>query len=78
MYPKKSLVSNIGHDGSGTNCAPDDRFQINDDALATEIPVMPIPLTEHEAVRKHYVALHSFACRLKFAIKHYLRYLLKK
>jgi hypothetical protein len=77
LYPKRSLVSNIGHDGSGTNCAPDDRFRINDEALATEIPVYAIPLLEHEAVRKHYIGLHSFAFRLKFAIKHYLRYLLK-
>ncbi len=77
LYPKKSLVSNIGHDGSGTNCAPDDRFQINDELLATEVPVTAIPLVEHEAVRKHYVRLHSFGYRLKFAIKHYLRYLIK-
>ncbi len=77
LYPKKSLVSNIGHDGSGTNCAPDERFVINDEALATEIPITAIPLEEHAAVRKHYVALHSSAQRLKFAIKHYLRYLIK-
>ena len=78
LYPKKSLVSNIGHDGSGTNCVPDQRFQINDEALAKEIPVTAIPLVEHEAVRKHYVQLHSFAYRLKFAIKHYLRFLIKR
>ncbi len=77
LYPKRSLVSNIGHDGSGTNCAPDERFVINDEALATEIPVTAIPLEEQAAVRKHYVALHSPASRLKFAIKHYLRYLIK-
>jgi len=77
LYPKRSLVSNIGHDGTGTNCAPDDRFQIDYEALATEVPVTAIPLTEHEGVRKHYVGLHSFAYRLKFAIKHYLRYLIK-
>ncbi len=78
LYPKRSLVSNIGHDGSGTNCAPDDRFQINDEMLALEVPVTAIPLAEHEAVRKHYVGLHSFGYRLKFAIKHYLRYLINK
>lgn len=77
LYPRRSLVSNIGHDGSGTNCAPDDRFQINDEALATDVPVTEISLVEHEAVRKHYVALHSFAYRLKFAIKHYLSFLIK-
>lgn len=78
LYPKTSLVSNIGHDGSGTNCAPDNRFHINAEAMATEIPVTEIPLVEHEAVRKSYVALHSLAYRLKFAIKHYLRFIIKK
>lgn len=77
LYPKRSLVSNIGHDGSGTNCAPDDRFQINDEILAMDVSVTEIPLVEHEAVRKQYIALHSFAYRLKFAIKHYLRFLIK-
>jgi hypothetical protein len=76
LYPQRSLVSNIGHDGSGTNCTPDDRFFNN--ALATEIPVTEIPLVEHEAVRRHYVQLHSFAYRLKFALKHYLRYFIKQ
>jgi hypothetical protein len=77
LYPRRSLVSNIGHDGSGTNCEPDDRFLINDAELATEIPVTEIPLIENEAIRKHYISLHSFRYRLKFAIKHYLRYLIK-
>ncbi len=77
LYPKKSLASNIGHDGSGTNCATDERFVIQDEALATEIPVTTIPLEEHAAVRKHYVSLHSPVQRFKFAIKHYLRYLIK-
>jgi hypothetical protein len=78
LYPRKSLVSNIGHDGSGTNCIPDQRFQINEEALAREIPVTLIPLLEHETVRKHYVQLHSFAYRLKFAMKHYLRFIIKR
>lgn len=77
LYPKRSLVSNIGHDGSGTNCAPDERFQINDELLAKEVPITAIPLVEHEAVRKHYIGLHSFGNRLRFAIKHYLRYLIR-
>lgn len=77
LYPKRSLVSNIGHDGSGTNCAPDERFRVNTGTLADSIEVAEIPLELHEAVRKKYVALHSFASRLKFAIKHYLRYIIK-
>lgn len=77
LYPRRSLVSNIGHDGSGTNCAPDERFRIDDELLATDVPVTKIPLTEHPAVREYYVGLHSFKERMVFAIKHYLRYLLK-
>ncbi len=77
LYPKRSLVSNIGHDGSGTNCAPDERFKINDAELATEVEVKEIPLVEHPAVRAYYVSLHSFKERMLFAIKHYLRYLVK-
>jgi len=77
LYPKRSLVSNIGHDGSGTNCAPDDRFQINNEELANEIEVTGIPLTEHAGVRAYYTGLHSFRYRALFAIKHYLRYLIK-
>jgi hypothetical protein len=77
LYPRRSLVSNIGHDGSGTNCEPDERFRINDEQLATDVPVTPIPLKEHEGVRRYYVGLHSLGYRVKFAIKHYLRYLVK-
>ena len=77
LYPQKSLVSNIGHDGSGTNCEPDDRFKIDADALADSIPVTEIPLIEHAAIKKHYIQLHSFKYRFVFALKHYLRYLVK-
>ena len=77
LYPKRSLVSNIGHDGSGTNCAPDERFRINDEELAAEVEINEIPLIEHPAVRAYYVGLHPFKERLLFAIKHYLRYLVK-
>ncbi|MGC4100301.1 glycosyltransferase family protein [Ferruginibacter sp.] len=77
LYPKKSLVSNIGHDGSGTNCEPDDRFKIDDNALAAEIPVTKIPLQNNEVIRKRYIALHSFKYRFVFIAKHYLRYIFK-
>jgi hypothetical protein len=77
LYPQKSLVSNIGHDGSGTNCVPDDRFQIESNALAESIPVTEIPLKEHEGIKKHYIAMHSFSYKFVFALKHYLRYLVR-
>lgn len=76
LYPKRSLVDNIGHDGSGTNCLPDERFT-QTEALANHIAVTAIPLTEHEGVRSYYVKMHSLKDRLKFAAKHYLRYLVK-
>lgn len=77
LYPQKSLVSNIGHDGSGTNCVPDDRFEIASDALADSIVVNAIPLKEHEGIKKHYIAMHSYRYKLLFALKHYLRYLVR-
>jgi GT2 family glycosyltransferase len=77
LYPKRSLVSNIGHDGSGTNCEVDDRFYIDSSTLADSIPVTAIPLIEHEEIKKHYVQLHSFRYRFVFALKHYLRYLVR-
>jgi len=76
LYPKKSLAQNIGHDGSGTNCLPDERYNMNE-ALADNIPVTLIPLAEHEGIRSYYVSIHSLKYKLVFAVKHYLRYFLK-
>jgi hypothetical protein len=76
LYPKKSLVENIGHDGSGTNCMPDGRFKIND-GLAENIPITAIPLVVHEGVRAYYVNMHSLKYKITFAVKHYLRYLIR-
>jgi len=77
LYPTKSFVSNIGHDGSGTNCAPDERFRVKEEAMATSVPITAIPLENHEGVRKHYLSLIPFKERMMFAIKHYMRYLVK-
>jgi hypothetical protein len=73
LHPTKSLVSNIGHDGSGTNCTPDDDFGKNE-LLADHITIASIPLKENEAVQSFYVSTHSFKYRAVFIIKHYLRY----
>jgi hypothetical protein len=78
LHPTKSLVSNIGHDGSGTNCVTDDRFTITENAMATSVPVTTIPLENHEGIRKYYLSLIPFKERMVFAIKHYMRYLIKK
>ncbi len=76
LYPVKSLVENIGHDGSGTNCLPDERFKMAE-SLAENIPITSIPLKIHEGVRAYYVSIHSIKYRMLFAIKYYLRYLIK-
>lgn len=75
LYPRRSLVSNIGHDGSGTNCVLDDRFRI--DGLADEIEVTQIPLIEHPGVRSSYVKLYSLRYRIIFKLKHYLKFLMR-
>jgi len=77
LHPQKTLVSNVGHDGSGTNCKPDDRYTITSDALADMIPVDTIPLVEHADVKKQYMQLHSFSNKFVFKLKHYLRYLVR-
>ncbi|HMI78100.1 MAG TPA: glycosyltransferase family A protein [Ferruginibacter sp.] len=77
LYPQKSLVSNIGHDGSGTNCLPDDRYKIDFESLADSIPVTEIPLKENEEIRKHNLQIHSFKYKFIFRVKYYLRYLVR-
>jgi hypothetical protein len=74
LHPTQSLVTNIGHDGSGINCEPDDEFGKND-ILADRVPVTAIPLLNHERARVCYVDTHSLKYRLRFMAKHYLRYL---
>lgn len=74
LHPTRSLVSNIGHDGSGTNCVPDSQFGQNelgnDKILLTKIPIV-----ENLEVRAFNVGLHSFKYRFVFLVKHYARYL---
>ena len=77
LHPTKSLVSNIGHDGSGTNCATDDRFSISGEEMASAVTVTAIPLENHKGIRRHYIGLHTFKQRMMFAIKHYMRYFVK-
>jgi GR25 family glycosyltransferase involved in LPS biosynthesis len=74
LHPAKSLVSNIGHDGSGTNCVSDEAFATHT-ALVKRLPVSQIPLIEHAIVRKMYKKMHSLQYRVVFFMKHYLRYI---
>jgi hypothetical protein len=48
LFPTQSLVRNIGHDGSGIHCGPDDRF---DTKFADSIPVHRIALRENISLR---------------------------
>lgn len=75
LHPTVSQVSNIGHDGSGTNCVSDDSFGLNQ--LSNEPVVLSkIPIEESKLIRNYNrTKLHSFKYRLIFAAKHYLRYI---
>jgi len=50
LHPNKSLVQNIGHDGSGINCKENDIF--NNDSLAGQINISPIVLKETVEARR--------------------------
>ncbi len=49
LHPRQSLVENIGHDHSGTHCAPDERFA--NSRLAASIAVGDIPVEPHAGAR---------------------------
>ena len=51
-------VANILHDGSGTNCEPDERFNMNNELVSGQVPVTAIPLQTKEGMRKAYIRLH--------------------
>ena len=74
LHPSHSLVSNIGHDGSGTNCEPDEEFGINE-FRAHDLDIKLIPLAENKKIRDYNRRMYSLRYRLNFIVKHYLRYL---
>lgn len=49
LHPRRSLVKNIGHDGSGAHSLPDARF--GHEQLADRIKVERVPLVSHPAAR---------------------------
>jgi hypothetical protein len=77
LHPKKSLVSNIGHDGSGTNCEPDEAFGKNE-FQKDNLKINRIPLVENKAIRKYYTTMFSTKYKIVFTLKHYLRYIFWK
>ena len=59
LYPRQSLVRNIGHDGSGVHCGISEAFEVS---LAQVIDVEPQKVLESESARK---AFSSFFKELK-------------
>lgn len=49
LFPKKSLVQNIGHDGSGIHCTPNSWFNTT---LIDNIEVKPLEIVENRATKK--------------------------
>lgn len=52
VYPSVSLVSNIGHDGTGEHCGATDRFEVR---LADELPSIEV----NRSMPKKVLQLHS-------------------
>ncbi len=75
LHPAISQVSNIGHDGSGTNCAADTDFGKNE-LNNRPVIVTKIPLQNDQTIQNLYSALFSFKYRVIFTLKHYLKYLI--
>ncbi len=76
LLPKKSLVRNIGNDGTGIHSLSTNKFDME---LAEYIEVKDIPLKEHMAVRKSiddfYRQLYHtipLSLRIKKAVKSFL------
>jgi hypothetical protein len=76
LHPTHSLVSNIGHDGTGTNCDDSDFFK-TDRALAGKVIITPIPLVENKAIRDLHRSLTPVKSKMVLFLKHYARYLVK-
>jgi hypothetical protein len=56
LYPGKSLVSNIGHDESGTHCSPTDEFDV--ELYLKPIPINKIPVETSAIGFQKFAAYH--------------------
>ena len=74
LHPRRSLVRNIGHDGTGTHSRPDERF-LHDD-LAAKISVGEIPIEPHTAARTAF--RRALRGPLGVRVREKVRALLKK
>ncbi|MFC1688677.1 hypothetical protein ACFL07_03340 [Pseudomonadota bacterium] len=70
LYPKKSMLKNIGLDGSGTNCGSARGYKKLPESMATAIEVKRIPIEEDQrylkAMQAHYARLQRQWSRLTF------------
>jgi hypothetical protein len=77
LFPKKSLVLNIGNDGSGTNCAADDSFN-NESLYLDPINVNKIEIKDNTVALKLYKIYVSGGKSIFFRIaKKYLKRIFK-
>ena len=66
LYPGKSLVVNIGFDGSGTHCGSSEDTRIN--AYDQKITIKQIPVIQSELARnaiKHYFKPQDFISKIR-------------
>ena len=56
LYPGRSLILNIGFDGTGVHCSPTDQFSgtVSDSPIGLE----RIPVEEHAGARQKLIAFH--------------------
>jgi hypothetical protein len=57
LWPSRTLVKNIGHDGSGTNCSP--TMFYDSDSWASSIPVTQIPVEADATFYKQIVDFYK-------------------
>lgn len=74
LYPRKSLIQNIGMDGSGTHTDEGDMYKVE---LATS-PVMKFPIKPEEDEYAYQAIKHFFAHRKGDLIERAIRYIRKK
>jgi GT2 family glycosyltransferase len=69
LFPKKALVKNIGHDGTGVHCGRSDAFDV--ELSLQPVKVLPIPLKEsQEALRMHKEYFRRINARSYLGIFH--------
>jgi hypothetical protein len=78
LYPGRSLVQNIGHDGSGTHCTQPEQGRYHVELSPTPITVEHIPVAECDAARDAFINFFrksqpSFLRRIPDRIKKLLR-----